>query len=69
MWVLVTGSHTAHHWQPASGEVLGALQAASPEPAPLPPGGPPALPSSMVPPLEFGMGLKSPPLVEAEAEW
>ena len=35
MWVLVTGSRTAHRWQPASGEVLGALQAASPEPAPL----------------------------------
>lgn len=26
MWVPVTGSRTAHHWQPASGEVLGALQ-------------------------------------------
>lgn len=35
MRVLETGSHTVHRWLPASGEGLGALQAASPEPAPL----------------------------------
>lgn len=35
MWLLETGSHTVHHWPPASAEGLGALQAASPEPAPL----------------------------------
>lgn len=35
MQVLATGSRTAHRWLPASGEVLGALQAASPELAPL----------------------------------
>lgn len=31
-------------------------------------GGPPSLPGSRAPPLEFGKDLKSPPLVGAEAE-
>lgn len=58
MWPLETGSHTARHWLPVSGAGLGALQAASPEPEPLLPGGLPALPGSAALPLEFGRGLK-----------
>lgn len=58
MWALETGSHTVHHWLLASAAGLGALQAASPEPEPLLPGELPALPGSVVLPLEFGRGLK-----------
>lgn len=58
MWPPETGSHTVHHWLPASGVGLGALQAASPEPEPLLPDGLPALPGSAAPPPEFGRDLK-----------